>query len=587
MQSASRNGAARPSPRSFPRAWRPVLWTAAVLLALLVLWQLAMLLRQPPASSTEPLLLATPTPTVGGAGVMPTPDPRYTPAATTSVATTPAPPDDLPYELATPTVAAGDRFFNITAAAGAVGWVASNDDRGNHLGDSFIHAGTVQGNVFHGLVQFDLKQLPRGADLHYVTVLLFGRDDARLDRQSNASWQLRWLANDDVEDWARQTFQTLHNAPVQQTILPIINQDALAPAAVNAFVFSPEQRALLQQALVDGDALLALRIDGPESGADTLFTWDSGYGAATWGSPPRLWVVTGPEPATPPPIPTQDYVVVTSTPTPANVLTAAAIQLTVEAVGTSTPLPRSYVTATPTALNESTVAAERLLQGLPLVVTATLPPRNPATATAEAAYATAVALTTGTWTPLPTDYVTATPTATFVVVTNTPTASTISELLDRVIVEATRTATAGPPTPWPAGVVTATPARPAPQNAATAEAQVILVTIEAIVEGNVWTPTATATRPAPSGTPVVASATVTLQQGAPVAVVVNPLVNVRRGPAITFAVLAQIAQGVQLSVTGRSADAAWLSVCCINGESGWIATSLMSFDFDPQTLPVR
>ena len=556
------------------------------MLALVVLWQLATLLRQPPTSPGEPLLLPTATPTAGAA-LMPTPDPQYTPAATALSAATPAQLGDLPYELATPTAAAGDRFFNIMADAGAVGWVASNEDRGNHLGDSFIHAGAAQGNVFHGLVQFDLKQIPRGAELRYAAVVLFGRDDARLDRKSNASWQLRWLANDSAGDWGRQTFQTIHNASVQQTLLPIVDQSQLAPAAVNVFVLSPEQRALLQQGLVDGDALLALRMDGPEGGADNLFTWDSGYGAATWGSPPRLWVVTGPEPATPPPVPTQDYVVVTSTPTPANVLTVAAIQLTAEAIGTSTPLPRSYVTATPTALNESTVAAERLLQGLPLVVTATVPPRNPATATADAAYATAVALTTGTWTPLPTDYVTATPTATFVVVTNTPTANTIIELLERVILEATRTATAGPPTPWPPGVVTATPTRSAPQNAATAEAQVILVTIEAIVNGNVWTPTPTATRPAASGTPVVASATVTLQQGAPVAVVAGPLVNVRRGPAVTFAVLAQIAQGVQLSVTGRSADAAWLSVCCINGEAGWVATSLMTLDFDPQTLPVR
>lgn len=95
--------------------------------------------------------------------------------------------------------------------------------------------------------------------------------------------------------------------------------------------------------------LLASRLDGPESGADNLFTWDSGYGPATLDNRPRLVVVTGPPPPTPPPVPTQDYIVVTSTPTPANVLTAAAIVQTATAyatlVGTPAPTPRSMVTA--------------------------------------------------------------------------------------------------------------------------------------------------------------------------------------------------------------------------------------------------
>ncbi len=469
---------------------RAALWVAVGLVAIVVLWQLASLLAAPPTVPASVAQVATDTPTASLPAAMPTPDPGF--ATVQATAPTPAV-QALLEEVATPTVAAGDLFFNLTPDAAAVGWVSSNEARGNHLGDSFLHAGTVQGDIYHGVLQFDLARVPRGAPIRYVALTLTGLDDSRLNRDSSDSWQLRWLAPEINEDWSRQNFQTIHNAPLQQTILPALRQEELAPFAINQFVFDEAQRSLLQGALIDNQNLVALRLDGPEGGPDNLFTWDSGYGPASRQNVPALWIVTGPPPATPPPIPTQDYMVVTSTPTPANVVTAAALQRTAVAIsriGTATPTPRNFVTATPTPLNESTAEAERLALGLPFVVTPTPQPLNADTATANAVYATAVAITTGTWTPLPTDYVTATPTPTFVVVTNTPTASNIYVLLDRVIAEATRVATDGTPTAFPSGVVTATPTAPFPLNAETAQARVILVTIEAITTGT-WTPTPT------------------------------------------------------------------------------------------------
>lgn len=587
---------------------RAALWVAVGLVAILVVWQVGRLLAAPAAPA--PLaVVATATPTLDAPAVMPTPDPQFTAVGATATASAAAPVvSSLSEEVATPTVVAGDMFYNLAPEAAAVGWVTSSEARGNHLGDSFLHAGTVQGDIFHGVLQFDLTRVARGAPIRYAALTLTGLDDTRLDRASSDSWQLRWLAPEINEDWSRQTFQSIHNATVQQTILPALRAEELAPFAINQFIIDEAQLGLLQQALIDGQNLVAFRLDGPEGGADNLFTWDSGFGPATRQNTPGLWLVTGPAPATPPPVPTQDYVVVTSTPTPENVVTAAALQRTAVAInriGTATPTPRNFVTATPTPLNESTAEAERLALGLPFVVTPTPQPLNAATATANAVYATAVAITTGTWTPLPTDYVTATPTPTFIVVTNTPTASTIFELLDRVIAEATRTVTAGAPTPFPPGVATATPTAtrtPFPLNEETAVAQVIQVTIEAIAIGT-WTPTPTATSAA-APIPTIGSAsgitatngltqttpanplTITLQEGAPLASVASEIVNVRQGPAVSFGVIGQAPNGTQLSLVGRTADSAWLAVCCVNGQQGWVATYLLATDVDINTLPV-
>lgn len=580
--------------------WRPLAWGLLAVLALVVGWQIVRIVTQPPPA---PPASATPVAAPVATAAYPTPDPGFVAAAETP-APVPTPASVGP--VATPTVASGDTLLRATPAAAQAGWVGSGEERGNHWGDSFLHTGVVQGQIFHGALQFDLGRVPRGAPLRYAALQLTGLNDDRLDRAANGAWSLRWLDPAINANWSRASFQEIHNAAVLQTILPPLGQAELAPFAVNQFVFDAGQLRLLEQALIDNNLQIAFRLDGPEIGADDLFTWDSGYGPATQGSPPELLIIAGPPPATPPPIPTEDYVVVTSTPTPANVLTAAAlvVQATAQAetTGTVTPTPPNLVTATPTPENAQTADAQRLLAGLPLVVTPTAEPENGATAAALSAYATAVAITTGTFTPLPRDYVTATPTPPWAVVTNTPTAQSIFQLLNRVIAEATRTAVAGPPTPLPTGVATATPTRtgtPTPANAETAQARIIMVTIEALTIGT-WTPTYTAT---PTGAPpatgatvsaaltptpqVAPLATVTLVEGAPQAVVVGERINVRAGPGVEFPVLGVLPAGARLSLQGRSADSAWLLACCVNGQPAWVAEFLVQPDGAIEELPIQ
>lgn len=601
--------------------WTPLrfaLWSTVGLAAVLVIWQLMSLLAAPPAETpvsntvTATALSAPPT----EAAALATSE--VTATATDTPAATPSPTLSVVEELPTPTVTGNNVFYNIIPDAPAVGWVSSSEARGNHLGDSFLHVGSVQNDIFHSVLQFNLERIPRGAPVLWVGVALTGLDDERLDRTSNETWQLRWLEAEVNKDWSRQTFQTIHNAKIEQTILPVVRQDEMAPFAINQFVFNEAQRSLLQQALIDNQRLVTFRLDGPEGGADNLFTWDSGFGPATAGNKPALWIVTGPAPATPPPIPTLDYIVVTSTPTPANVLTAAAeLQTAVaiqQTIGTMTPTPQFFVTATPTPLNEMTADAQRRMLGLPIITTPTSGPLNGATALVIAQYATAVAMTTGTATPLPTDYITATPTPPLTIVTNTPTASSIQALLNRVIAEATRTAVAGPLPPLPLGVVTATPTAtpiPTPANVQTAQARVIMQTIEAIMYGT-WTPVAVPTSPAPptatpaaqsntpaaatgpsgtvtpaqTATPVIPTPVLTARDGAPLGTVIDGPANIRSGPGTTFAILSRVANNVQLSLTGRNADTTWLNVCCFDGQPGWIAEFLIETQTNTTNLPV-
>lgn len=407
-------------------AWpRYLLWGVIVVLLIAAGAGLASILIRPaPASPAGAASPPAPSPTASDtpASAWPTPDPAYAAAAVTPAATAVRLPDEPP---ATPTLAPGDVLLRVTPAADAVGWVGSQESRGNHFGDSFLHTGVANGEIFHSALQFDISRLARGAPIRYAALILTGLEDERLDRSATGVWEARWLASGIDENWSRLNFQDIHNAPVVQSLLPPLGQANLGPLAVNVFEFSPDQLTLLQQAVVNEQTRLSLRLDGPQAGGDNLFTWDSGYGPATRGNAPALLIVAGPPPATPPPVPTRDFIVVTSTPTPENVLTAAAIVQTATAlatqVGTPTPTPRTFVTATPTAANEATAQAERLAQGLPVVIIPTATPANAATATAIAIYETAVAVTTGTWTPTPQSALTATPTPTFVAVTNTPT----------------------------------------------------------------------------------------------------------------------------------------------------------------------
>jgi hypothetical protein len=169
--------------------------------------------------------------------------------------------------------------------------------------------------------------------------------------------------------------------------------DNLARNTTFVFPFNEEQLAILTERLKTGR--ISFRIDGPSSGLDNLFTWDNNPGddaesvddasaekeqSAQVRQPVLKMFVEG-----------SKYVMITSTPTPENILTVAA---RLSDPTTPTLLPPNWVT--------------------PVVITSIPPPANAATATYQAQVATAEAVVYGTATPTPENVWTATPTSTII-----------------------------------------------------------------------------------------------------------------------------------------------------------------------------
>ena len=73
-----------------------------------------------------------------------------------------------------------------------------------------------------------------------------------------------------------------------------------------------------------------------------------------------------------------------------------------------------------------------------------------------------------------------------------------------------------------------------------------------------------------------------------------PRAQVREGPLALRAgpnqgqpVLSSAQVGQAFTVTGRTADNAWLQVCCVNNEPAWLASQFVVFTGTLTTLPVK
>jgi hypothetical protein len=371
---------------------RVLLWVATLGMLVAVLWVYGSTILGASPEATHVAVAAS----SGSPTVTPTPSPMATlqPVAVAS------PTFEFLEPTGTPTPYPGGEVYGLAPEAGAAGWVASEEVRGNHLGDSFLYAGAYDGDAFHGFFQINLAAAPRGATIHDAVLELTGLDDRRLG--SAGTWEVRILAEGSEADWSRQTYQDVHNAAVRWTLVPALSAGELVVGETNRFVLSAEQRRDLEQRLLDEEYTVCFRLDGPLAGENSLYAWDTGYGPSSQGDGPRLVLSVGAAPETPiptgspPPTNTPEWFVITSTPTPANAMTAAAVALQATAratrMGTATPLPRYVATATPRYI----------------VVTRTPTAQNYATAVTMRGEATANVLLTGTSTPTPHNLATAT-----------------------------------------------------------------------------------------------------------------------------------------------------------------------------------
>jgi len=377
------------------------------------------------------------------------------------------------------------RTVALGAREGEAGWWTGGDDRGNHLGDSFLYAGYAGGQPFIAAARISLSGVARGAPIRAGEVRLTGLDAARFDPNAGGTWSVQLLADATFPDLARTDFQTLFNAPAAVSLFPTFFAADLGVGEVNVAVLDEAAAAWLEAQLIDGATSVILRITGPAGGSDSLFAWDSGSGARTVGEGPSLVLDMGPAPTHTPPLPTEAVRVATDTPTPENVLTAMAYAQTMTAAPPGTPAYR-FVTPTPSPANLATLQARALLGGFPPIAAHTATPVNEATAAWLNMLATAEAYLTGTPTPPPAGAVTP------IIITPTPVpANIMTAAANALTATAESTAAIGTPTPWGFNVIvaTVTPPRfvivntPQPTNAATRTAIAAYATAVAQLTG--------------------------------------------------------------------------------------------------------
>lgn len=429
-----------------------------------------------------------------------TPTPTVTPSLTPTVRPTSAAGDFTFAEpTATFTPVPDGAVLVLAPAAREVGWMVNEDesiatifDPPNHFGDSFLYAGILDGKIYQAVLQFDLTLIPRGTEIYAATLQLTGLRADQL--QQKGAWQLQMLSSEVDERLQDLSYQQLQNTEIWATFTPALTWEQLGKDRPNVFEFTPEQLALLERRVFesgeDYGRKVSFRLTGPLSGDNNLFAWDSGHGPASEQAGPVLVLSVGPPPAEEP---SPYHVIITSTPTPETIETAAAnsLRMTAEAeeFGTATPLPDYWVT--------------------PVVVTPTPTAENQATAQAHQELATAIALTTGE----PVNVATATSTPTYVIITSTPTPQELMTAVaqaQQVTSEAIRYGTATPfpenwvtpvvvtttPTPantatvayWQAVALTTGTATPTPPNIQTATPTPVFVTVEPLAS-----PTMTAT----------------------------------------------------------------------------------------------
>ena len=381
--------------------------------------------------------------------VRPTPTLTLNPDLPTATVTPLPTVSHVPYAL--PTALPGGTVVDVVARPDRVGWVNRNADGASEASfpDFTIYAGRFEGRTYLGAINFDLPSLQDYGPAVAVDLVLFGLIDNH-QQQTQGVWTVELLA-DGRSFWAAPSYEALASAPAVTTLAELQPPDLGLDHVVHIHL-DPATVELIN-ALRYHATPVTVRLRGPDAD-ESLFGFDGGVGSGSHGYPPRLLISTGPvEPIAAP-------IVVTATPTPKNMLTAAAqvLSMTAQAqtTGTATPTPFNYVVSISVS---STVTVSVWLdpQGTPLpIILPTDMPANQATADMRAALATAIAVTTGTPTPLPARYVTATPSPTAVVVEPTPMPENVMTAAVQVMAATASAQKFGTATPLPYNVLIAT-----------------------------------------------------------------------------------------------------------------------------------
>ena len=87
-------------------------------------------------------------------------------------------------------------------------------------------------------------------------------------------------------------------------------------------------------------------------------------------------------------------------------------------------------------------------------------------------------------------------------------------------------------------------------------------------------PTATATdtaTPLPTPTPTDTPTPTATATPTPYIQVQSGLVNLRQGPGVEYPLVAQLGPEIPVAIIGQNPEGTWLQICCVSGESVWVA----------------
>ena len=211
--------------------------------------------------------------------------------------------------LAIPTPPNDGTVLTLFPDATGTGWLASGE-AAPHWGDPNLHVGSFQNQTYSSFLRFSSSDLPPGSKILFAALELTGLDEAHLAKAGD--WRLELIANDRSREGSQVSSNDMTEAETLSIIGRPLAASELAVGHVNRFEFNEAQLKLLEKQLAFG--LLTFRISASKVSGDDLFTWDTGLSAGSSLAAPSLYLVAVPGP----------FTVVTNTPTPSNVLTAAA-----------------------------------------------------------------------------------------------------------------------------------------------------------------------------------------------------------------------------------------------------------------------
>ncbi|UCG68079.1 MAG: hypothetical protein JSV09_09605, partial [Thermoplasmata archaeon] len=162
--------------------------------------------------------------------------------------------------------------------SGYVGYVKESDPSGNYFDGPDILVGHGVQGIYHGAAQFNIPWFPKDAQIAKATVEFYGK--RWIYTGSGGNWFLRMLDDDIDLNWQQHGYDNIHNATLEDTVLPTMLDSDLQPREWNKFTYQSGQYTALKNHLLNNT--LSFRLDGPISGR-YIYLWDTGNGDESYG----------------------------------------------------------------------------------------------------------------------------------------------------------------------------------------------------------------------------------------------------------------------------------------------------------------